>query len=332
MVRTETAWFVFRLSSVVAVLLFVAPPAPPIVEAQPARIPSVGVLSPTTTDNPIMKAFEQGLSEQGYVADKTIRLESRHTAGRGDRLFDFALELADAKVDVIAVWSSAGALAAQQATRTIPIVFVSVTTPEKIGLVQSVARPGGNITGVAFTSTEATYSKTLEILKEAVPAARRVAVLLGQANPVTMKAIESAVRSMKIKVEPHLATEPEYLDATLAAIRQSKVDAMYVPPSGLTYQHRKKIVDFSAGSRLPTVYPFREAVDDGGLLSFGASQVGMARQAASFVVRILRGARPGELPVEQPTTYELLINLKTAKALNLTLPRSLLLRADHVIE
>jgi putative tryptophan/tyrosine transport system substrate-binding protein len=328
-VRARKARFSSRLSSVVVVLLFVAPLA---VEAQPARIPRVGVLSPTTTDNPLMKAFEQGLSEQGYVADKTIRLETRHTAGRGDRLLDFAVELANAKVDVIAVWSSAGALAAQQATWTIPIVFVSVTAPEKIGLVQSVVRPGGNITGVAFTSTEATYGKTLEILKEAVPTARRVTVLLGQTNPVTMQAIESAVRGLKITVEPHIATEPEHLDAALAAIRRSTVDAMYVPPSGLAYQHRKKIVDFSASSRLPTIYPFREAVDDGGLLSFGASQVGMARQAASFVVRILKGARPGELPVEQPTTYELLINLKTAKALNLTLPRLLLLRADQVIE
>ena len=294
--------------------------APLAAEAQPAGMPRVGVLSPTTADNPLMKAFEQRLSEQGYVAGKTIRLETRHTAGRGDRLLDFAVELADAKVDVIAVWSSAGALAAQQATGTIPIVFVSVTAPETIGLVQSVAHPGGNITGVAFTATEATYSKTLEILKEVVPTARRVAVLLGQANPVTTQAIESAVRGLKITVEPHMATEPEHLDAALAAIR------------GLTYQHRKKIVDFAAGSRLPTVYPFREAVDDGGLLSFGASQIGMARQAASFVARILKGARPGELPVEQPTTYELIINLKTAKALGLTIPPSLLQRADQVIE
>jgi len=129
-----------------------------------------------------------------------------------------------------------------------------VTAPEKIGLVQSVGRPGGNITGVAFTATEATYSKTLEILKEAVPTARRVAVLLGQANPVTMQAIESAVRGLKITVEPHMATEPEHLDAALAAIRRSTVDAMYVPPSGLAYQHRKKIVDFSAGSRLPGLF------------------------------------------------------------------------------
>jgi putative ABC transport system substrate-binding protein len=133
-------------------------------------------------------------------------------------------------------------------------------------------------------------------------------------------------------VESHMATEPEHLDGALTAIRRSMVDAMYVPPSGLAYQHRKKIIDFSAGARLPAVYPFREAVDDGGLLSFGASQVGMARQAANFVVRILKGARPGELPVEQPTTYELLINLKTAKALGLTIPPSLLLRADQVIE
>jgi putative ABC transport system substrate-binding protein len=329
MVKARRARLSSGLSRVVVALLLVAPFA---VEAQPARIPTVGVLSPTTADNPIVKAFEHGLAEQGYVADQTVRLETRHTAGRGDRLLDFAVELTNAKVDVIAVWSSAGALAAQQATRTIPVVFVSVTAPEKIGLVQSVVRPGGNITGVAFTSTEATYSKTLEILKEAVPGARRVAVLLGQANPVTMQAIESAVRGLKITVEPHMATEPEHLDATLAAIRRSAADAMYVPPSGLAYQHRKKIVDFSAGSRLPTVYPFREAVDDGGLLSFGASQVGMARQAASFVARILKGARPGELPVEQPTTYELLVNLKTANALGLTLPRSLLLRADVVIE
>jgi putative ABC transport system substrate-binding protein len=175
--------------------------APFAVESQSARIPRIGVLSPTTADNPLMNAFEQGLAEHGYVVDKTIRLESRHTAGRGDRLLDFAVELAGAKVDVITVWSSAGALAAQQATRTIPIVFVSVTAPEKIGLVQSVARPGGNITGVAFTSTEITYSKTLEILKEAVP----TAILLGQANPVTTQAIESAVRSLKITVEPHVA-------------------------------------------------------------------------------------------------------------------------------
>src|SRR5712692_10763293 len=271
MVKTRKAGFSSKLSSVVAGLLLVVPLA---VEAQPARIPRVGVLSPLTTDHPAVKAFEKSLSEQGYVANQTIRLENRHTAGRGDRLLDFAVELADAKVDVIAVWSSAGALAAQQATRTIPIVFVSVTAPEKIGLVQSVARPGGNITGVAFTSTEATYSKTLEILKEAVPTARRVAVLLGQANPVTVQAIEAAVRGLKITVEPHVATEPEHLDAALAAIRRSRVDAMYVPPSGLAYQHRKKIVEFSAGSRLPTVYPFREAVDDGGLLSFGRVRSG----------------------------------------------------------
>jgi putative tryptophan/tyrosine transport system substrate-binding protein len=306
--------------------------APLAAEAQQARMPRVGMLSPTTADNPLMTAFEQRLSEHGYVAGKTIRLETRHTAGRADRLLDFALELVNAKVDVIAVWSSAGALAAQQATRTIPIVFVSVTAPENIGLVQSVVRPGGNITGVAFTSTEATYSKTLEILKEVVPTARRVAVLLGQAYPGTMQAIESAVRGLKITMEPHMATEPEHIDPALAAIRRSTVDAMYVPPSGVTYQHRKRIVDFSASSRLPTVYPFREAVDDGGLLSFGASQLGMARQAASFVVRILKGARPGELPVEQPTTYELVINLKTAKALGLTIPPSVQLRADQVIE
>jgi len=161
--------------------------APLAAGAQPARIPRVGVLSPTTTDNLLMRAFERGLSEQGYVADKTIRLETRHTDGRGDRLLDFARELADAKVDVIVVWSSAGALAAQQATQKIPIVFVSVSAPEKIGLVRSVVRPGGNITGVAFTATEATYSKTLAMLKEAVPTARRVAVLLGQANPVTCR-------------------------------------------------------------------------------------------------------------------------------------------------
>ena len=306
--------------------------APLVAEAQPARIPTVGVLSPTTHGHPLMRAFEQALADQGYVANRTIRLEHRHTEGRGDRLLDFAVELTAAKVDVIAVWSSAGAQAAQQATRTIPIVFVSVTAPEKIGLVQSVVRPGGNITGVAFTSTEATYSKTLEILKEMVPAARRVAILLGQANPVAMQAAESAIRGLKLTVEPHMATEPEHLDAALAAIRRSTPDAMYVPPSGLAYQHRKRIVDFSAASRLPTVYPFREAVEDGGLVSFGASQTGMARQGADFVVRILKGARPGELPVEQPTTYELVLNLKTAKALRLTVPRSLLLRADQVIE
>ncbi len=317
----------FLLTSVAGVLA-----TPLAVEAQPARIPRVGVLSPTTTDHPLIKAFEQALAEQGYIADKTIRFETRHTAGRGDQLVEFAVELVGANVDVIAVWSSAGALAAQQATRTIPIVFVSVTAPEKIGLVQSVVRPGANITGVAFTSTEATYSKTLEVLREVVPTARRVAILLGQANPVTMEAIKSAVQGLKMIVEPHMATEPEHLDAALAAIRRSKVDAMYVPPSGLAYQHRKKIVAFSASSRLPAAYPFREAVDDGGLVSFGASQIAMARQAASFVVRILKGARPETLPVEQPTIYELLINLKTAKALGLTIPPSLLARADQVIE
>jgi putative ABC transport system substrate-binding protein len=169
------------------------------------------------------------------------------------------------------------------------------------------------MTGVAFTSDEATYSKTLEILKEAVPTAARVAVLLGQANSVTMEAIDAAILGLKIKVEPHVATEPEHLDAALTAVRRSKVDALYVPPSGLTYQYRKKIVSFAASSRLPTVYPFSEAVEEGGLLSFGASQVGMAQQAAGFVARILRGARPGDLPVEQPTKYDLLINLKTAK-------------------
>jgi ABC-type uncharacterized transport system substrate-binding protein len=306
--------------------------AAPVAAGGQPRMPTIGVLSPTTADNPIIKAFEQALAGQGYVADKTVRLEARHTAGRGDRLLDFASELADHKVDVVVVWSSAGALAAQRAIRRIPIVFVSVTAPEKIGLVQSVVRPGGNITGVAFTSTEATYSKTLEILKEAVPTANRVAVLLGQANPVTMQAIDLAIRGLKITVEPHTAAEPEHLDGALAAIGGSKADAMYVPPSGLAYQHRRKIIDFAARSRLPTVYPFRESVEEGGLLSFGASQAGMARQAASFVARILQGARPGELPVEQPTQYDLLINLKTAKALGLTIPPSLLARADQVIK
>jgi putative tryptophan/tyrosine transport system substrate-binding protein len=147
-----------------------------------------------------------------------------------------------------------------------------------------------------------------------------------------MQAIESAIRGLKITVEPHTATEPEHLDAALAAIKRSKVDALYVPPSGLTYQYRKKIVDFAANSRLPAAYPFSEAVEEGGLLSFGASQVGMARQAAGFVARILRGAKPGKLPVEQPTKYDLVINLKTANALGLTIPPSLLARADQIIE
>ena len=303
-------------------------------DAQPVgKVPTIGVIYPTSTETAghLFSAFEQGLAEQGYVPNKNVRIESRYTGGRADQLFDLATELVSS-VDVLVVWSSAGAQAVQKATKTIPVVFLSVTAPEKIGLVQSIARPGGNITGVAFTSTETTYSKSIEILKEAVPTAARVAVLIGQANPVTMNATRAAAEALKITVEAHTAKEPEELGAALAAIGRSKVDGLFVPPSGLTFEYRKKIVEFAASRRLPAIYPFREAVEDGGLLSFGANLAQMARQGAVFVARILKGAKPADLPVEQPTKYDIFINLKTAKALGLTVPPSLLLRADQVIE
>ena len=318
---------------VAAVLLLV--PAPLAAEAQqPAKAHRIGVLSPSTALPSNQEAFRQGLRELGYIDGKNFVLERRSAEGRLDRLPELARELVRLKVDVIVAGSTPGALAAKNATGTVPIVVVLTGDPVASRLVASLARPGGNLTGVTTLSKELS-AKQLEVLKEAVPRVTRVALLFNPANPDTEPAVKRAVATAGVLGMKHHVLEvrdPNEIDNAFAAMSKERAGALFVVTDPMLTSHRTRIVGLAAKSRLPAMYGNREFVDDGGLMFYGASLHDMYHRAATYVDKILKGAKPADLPVEQPTKYALVINLKTAKALELTIPPSLLLRADQVIE
>ena len=295
------------------------------------KIPRIGVLGPSRSD-PLMEAFQQGLLELGYTDGQNVRIEYR-SARTTDELPDLVRELVRLNVDVI-VASSQGALAARRATSTIPIVMPIITDPVRLGLVASLARPGGNATGLA-TQNDELPGKWLELAREAIPRVARVAVLLHPTydGGVQLRASETAARSLGVRLQPVTAERSEDLPNALAEIHKQRPDALVVSSSPLFYANRDRIVQFAAARRLPAIYHQSEFVAvSGGLMSYGPDFRDLFRRAAIYVDKILRGARPGDLPVEQPTKFELVINRRTATALGLTIPQPLLLRADRVIE
>jgi ABC-type uncharacterized transport system substrate-binding protein len=304
--------------------------------AQQARkkVWRLGVLLPGAPPEPLLEAIREGLRDRGYMEGRDVALEVRWAEGKLDRLNDLAKELVGLKVDVITTFSTPAALAARNATATIAIVFSGVGDPVGSGVVPSLARPGGNATGISLLATEVS-GKRLEILREIVPNMSRVAMLWNDTNPgMVLRAHEAQDAAGKLGVTVHSIGVHDLIDfdPAFAAIASGPDDALLVLVDPFTRQHRKRIADFAAQQRLPAIYESREFVESGGLICYGPSLLALQRRVADYVDKIFKGAKPADLPVEQPTKFELLIHLKTAKALGLTIPPSLLARADEVIE
>ena len=279
-----------------------------------------------------IEGFRQGLRERGYVDGQNVVIEFRATDGSFDQLPRLAEELVRLKVDVILASAAPAALAARRVTTSVPIVFVGVVDPVELGLVPSLGRPGGNITGLSTTSAELA-GKRLDLLRATVPKLRRVAVLWHPANPtnpIQLRGAQAAARTLGLQLEPVSVHGPNDFDSTIKAVRGT--DGLLLLESPFFTTHRARLAELAARTGLPAIYGQREYVESGGLMSFGTHFHELFRRAATYVDKILKGANPGDLPVEQPTKFELVINLKTAKALGLTIPQSLLQRADQVIE
>jgi ABC-type uncharacterized transport system substrate-binding protein len=325
-----------RFIEVIAGGLLVAPLS---AEAQQAaKIARIGflVLNMAAAAHP-PEAFRQGLRDLGYVEGRNVVIEYRDAEGKPERLPALAAELVALKVDVILAAGETHALAAKQATKTIPIVFAVAADPVASGLVTSLARPGGNVTGLSVLAPEL-VGKCLEQLKQAVPGVSRVAVLWqpgghGERTDKDMrKEAEVAARALGVRLQLVEARGPADLDRAFSDMTKARAGALTVLPSAMLFTERRRLADLAARNRLPAVYPAREYVDAGGLMAYGANVADLFRRAATYVDKILKGAKPPDLPVEQPTKFELVINLKTAKALGLTIPQSLLQRADEVIQ
>ena len=304
--------------------------------AQPsARIPRVGVLrpgNPPPGDFGQREAFERGLRDVGRTPGTDILIEYRYAEGKPERLPRLAAELVRLPVDVIVASAIAGVRAAQQATRTIPIVMSTLSDPVGSGFVDSLARPGGNTTGLTLDSEEMT-GKQLELLKEVVPRLASVAVLGNPASHASLpRQTEAAGAALGLKVHEFLVRQTTDLGPTFAAMREARVGAILVlRDPGVIERHVAEVVTLAAQQRLPALYFFRQFSDAGGLMSYGANVNDIHRRSATFVDKILKGVKPADLPIEQPTKFELVINMKAAHALGLAIPRALLLRADHVI-
>ena len=324
-----------RLATAIVLLLLAAPFAT--AAAQPLGKPyRVGVLWPTeVSTNPLFDAFVDGLRDLGWVEGKNIVIEHRSAEGKADRLPDLAADLVRVKVDVILTGSTTAAMAARNATVTIPIVLGTSGDPVRLGLVASLARPGGNVTGLAYDEGLQTVAKMLQLLKEMIPNVRRVAVLSNPDNPAHVVAtpeVSSAARSQGIQLQLLQARDPRELHAAFGAMTHERPGAVMVITDAVFTRHRTELRDLAAKSRLPVMYGQRLYPEAGGLMSYGADLRDNFRRAATYVDKILKGARPADLPVEQPTKYELVINLKAAKALGLTIPQSVLLRTDRFID
>jgi len=312
--------------------------APFVAGAQQAgRLPRLGYLgaSSPTLEPEILEAFRQGLRDLGYVEGQSIAIEYRWAEGHDDRLPELATELVGLKVDVIVTTGTPGTLAAKRATQTIPIVMTATGDPLRSGLVTSLARPGGNVTGFSTLRSEL-EGKRLDLFKQTFPRFSRVAMLWDSANPSTkfyLLHIEAAARASHVTLQPAVAVRRvEDLDRAFAAIARGHADALFVVSGRSLLAERGRIVEFAAKSRLPAIYPYRENVETGGLMSYSANYPDLYRGAALYVDKILKGAKPADLPVQQSARFDLAINLKTAKALGLTIPPSVLARADQVIE
>ena len=316
---------------------------------QPAKVYRIGFhggdMFAPTEDNPPQKcpvtasrnwqAWVAGLREHGYVPGQNLVIECRWDGGRYERAPALAAELVSLKVDLIVATGYPRVRAAKETTGTIPIVMVYVADPVASGLVPSLARPGGNVTGVSFTAGPEIVGKHLELLKDAVPALSRAAVLLNPASPMTtifLREAQAAARALGLTLQSYEIRDSQELEGAFAAMTKARAGALLVLAHPVIYAHGRRIVDLAAQNRLPAVYPYRDLVEAGGLMAYEANAPAMFRRASIYVDKILKGAKPADLPVEQPTKFDLVINVKTAKALGLTIPPSLLMRADEVIQ
>jgi putative ABC transport system substrate-binding protein len=321
---------------IVCLLITVLLPTVYVVEAQQAaKLPRIGYIHSGSKLDASDEAFRQGLRDFGYVEGKNIVVESRYPEGKLDRMPDLAAELVRLRVDIIVAGSEPGVRAAKNATKTLPIVMVGVgPDPVEVGLVESLARPGGNITGLTLIAVEIA-GKRLELFKEAVPKLARVDIIYDPAargNVQEAKEVQSAASPLGITAKSWEVRGTDGFEKVFAALTKARPDGLYVPGGALLNANRKLIADFALKSRMPSVYVRREFVDAGGLMSYGVDPVNHYRRAAYYVDRILKGAKPADLPVEQPTKFEFVINLKTAKQIGLTIPQSVLYRADKVIK
>jgi len=307
------------------------------VRAQRAtRVPRIGYLSSNLTGSPYMtEGFRQGLRDLGYVEGRNVVIEIRDADGKLERLPILAAELVVLKVDVIVVGGTSGALAAKQATRTVPVVFVSAVDPVMDGLVTSLARPGGNVTGLSANSSELA-GKRLEQLTQAVQGLNQVAVLwqpgalAERTEQDVRKEAEVAARALGVRLQFVAVRGPGDLDRAFSEVTNARAGALMVVGGTMFLIERKRLVDLAAKNRLPAMYGLREYVDAGGLMCYGPDNADMSRRAATYVDKILKGTKPADLPVEQPTKFDLVINLKATKALGLTIPLSLLQRAELI--
>ena len=302
---------------------------------QPVKVPRIGVLtgaSPGPSAN--LEAFRQGLRELGYVEGKNIVVEYRYAEGKSDRLPELVSELLHLKVNVIVVSGTGPTSAAKRATSTIPIVMAQSSDPVGSGVIASLARPGGNVTGLTTIAAELS-GKRLELLKEASPSVSRVAVLWDPDSPgpvVAFKETQVVAQTLGVQLQSLEARSPNDFEGAFKAATRERAGALTVLASLLTLTHRKPIVNLAAKNRLPATYPDSQFVEAGGIMSYGTDVADLWRRAATYVDKILKGAKPGDLPVEQPTKFELVINLKTAKQIGLTIPPNVLARADKVIK
>src|SRR5215472_12580951 len=321
-----------RLSRLLVVLTVFALCVP--AEAQqPKKVPRIGYLSAASTTE-IVEAFRRGLRELRYIEGQNIVIEYRFAEGMADRFPNLAAELVQLKVDVMVVTGTPATQAAKNATKTIPIVMKNVTDPVGTGLVASLAHPGGNVTGLS-NLYEDLGGKQLELLKEAFPKISHVAILwdpANAANALWLRELKAASSALRITLQPVEVHVPDDLEPAFAAIKREGAGAFSVLASSLVGTYEARIINFAAKNRLPAVYPERSFTDAGGLMSYGTNAAELSRRAATFVDKILKGAKPADLPVEQPTKFELVIKLKAAKQIGVTIPTNVLLRADKVIK
>jgi putative ABC transport system substrate-binding protein len=305
-------------------------------QQRPAKIRRIGLLSPFSPSDaePWHRAFRQGLRDLGWVEGKDISIEYRYVEGRGDRLPDLAADLVRLNVDIIVTSVSPDAVAAKNATRTIPIVMAAPGDPVALGLAESLARPGGNITGLSQISPELA-GKRLELLKEIVPKLSLVAVLWNpqsKISEISWKEIQPPARALGLQLHSMEARSSTDFDKAFEDATRAHAGAVAVMPDPLFGGNLKRIADLATKNRLPSTYHMREFADSGGLVAYGPDRSDMFRRAAAYVDKILKGAKPGDLPIEQPTKFELVVNMKTAKALGIKVPQSILVRANGVIE
>jgi ABC-type uncharacterized transport system substrate-binding protein len=311
--------------------------APLAAEAQRAptarRVAFLGADSPSTTPH-FVDAFRQGMRDHGYVDGRNVTIEVRWAEGRSERFPGLVEGLLRLKPDVIVAVSLPAALAARNATTTIPVVFIA-GHPLGVGLVSNLARPGGNLTGLSLFLGDEFSGKWLEFLKEAVPGASIVGIIWNPTNPANvayLSAIRNAAQTLGVKLQPEGVRTPDEFEPAFASIKRGRAQALIVLQDPLAVSYRAQIVELAAKHRMPAMYGFREFADAGGLMAYGVNVADLCRRAATYVDKILKGTKPGDLPVEQPTRFDFVINLRTARALGLAIPPSLRLRADQILE